>query len=65
MCHRLFMCVYICIYIYVHTYTHRYYRGAHGCVIAFSTVDRDSFDAVEKWKSKVEAEVRLCICTFT
>eukprot|EP00277_Geminigera_cryophila_P013091 CAMPEP_0179451696 /NCGR_PEP_ID=MMETSP0799-20121207/35773_1 /TAXON_ID=46947 /ORGANISM="Geminigera cryophila, Strain CCMP2564" /LENGTH=281 /DNA_ID=CAMNT_0021247259 /DNA_START=1 /DNA_END=846 /DNA_ORIENTATION=- len=37
--------------------TKSYYRGAHGCVIAFSTVDRDSFDAVEKWKGKVEAEV--------
>lgn len=37
--------------------TKSYYRGAQGCVIAFSTVDRDSFTAVEKWKSKVEAEV--------
>lgn len=37
--------------------TKSYYRGAHGCVIAFSTVDRDSFEAVEKWKGKVEAEV--------
>ncbi len=26
-------------------------------MIAFSTVDRDSFEAVEKWKDKVEAEV--------
>ena len=26
-------------------------------MIAFSTTDRDSFEAVEKWKSKVEAEV--------
>ena len=31
----------------------RYYRNANGCVVAFSTVDRDSFEAVEKWKSKV------------
>jgi len=37
--------------------TKSYYRGAHGCVIAFSTVDRDSFEAVKKWKDKVEAEV--------
>ena len=37
--------------------TKSYYRGAQGCVIAFSTVDRDSFEAVEKWKEKVEAEV--------
>lgn len=26
-------------------------------MIAFSTVDRDSFEAVKKWKDKVEAEV--------
>mmetsp|Transcript_5521 Transcript_5521/g.19410 ORF Transcript_5521/g.19410 Transcript_5521/m.19410 type:complete len:150 (-) Transcript_5521:1401-1850(-) len=37
--------------------TRSYYRNANGCVVAFSTVDRDSFEAVEKWKSKVEAEV--------
>ena len=37
--------------------TKSYYRGAQGCVIAFSSVDRDSFEAVEKWKEKVEAEV--------
>mmetsp|Transcript_5527 Transcript_5527/g.19432 ORF Transcript_5527/g.19432 Transcript_5527/m.19432 type:complete len:166 (-) Transcript_5527:1401-1898(-) len=33
--------------------TRSYYRNANGCVVAFSTVDRDSFEAVEKWKSKV------------
>eukprot|EP00040_Diaphanoeca_grandis_P004873 m.30445 g.30445 ORF g.30445 m.30445 type:complete len:236 (-) comp16286_c0_seq2:202-909(-) len=38
--------------------TKAYYRGAAGCVVAFSTTDRDSFDAVEKWISKVEAEVQ-------
>lgn len=27
--------------------------GAQACAIVFSTVDRDSFEAVEKWKSKV------------
>eukprot|EP00288_Rhodomonas_lens_P001949 CAMPEP_0177719288 /NCGR_PEP_ID=MMETSP0484_2-20121128/16025_1 /TAXON_ID=354590 /ORGANISM="Rhodomonas lens, Strain RHODO" /LENGTH=242 /DNA_ID=CAMNT_0019231499 /DNA_START=76 /DNA_END=801 /DNA_ORIENTATION=- len=37
--------------------TKQYYRNAHGCVIAFSSVDRDSFDAVETWKKKVEAEL--------
>ncbi len=27
--------------------------GAHVCVLAFSTVDRDSFLAIEQWKRKV------------
>jgi len=27
--------------------------GAHVCIVAFSTVDRDSFLAVENWKKKV------------
>jgi len=27
--------------------------GAQACVLAFSTVDRDSFEAVESWKRKV------------
>jgi len=38
--------------------TKSYYRGAAGCVIAFSTTDRDSFDAVENWIRKVEDEVQ-------
>jgi len=33
-----------------------YYRGAGAAVIAFSTTDRASFDAVATWKDKVEAE---------
>mmetsp|Transcript_1970 Transcript_1970/g.3057 ORF Transcript_1970/g.3057 Transcript_1970/m.3057 type:complete len:247 (-) Transcript_1970:866-1606(-) len=33
-----------------------YFRGAGACVLAFSTTDRDSFDAIAKWKSRVEAE---------
>lgn len=37
--------------------TKAYYRGAQACVLAFSTVDRDSFEAVESWKRKVEEEV--------
>lgn len=37
--------------------TKAYYRGAQACVLAFSTVDRDSFEAVETWKQKVEDEV--------
>ncbi|EDV23222.1 Ras-related protein Rab-23 [Trichoplax sp. H2] len=37
--------------------TKSYYRGAQACVLAFSTTDRDSFEAIESWKRKVEAEV--------
>lgn len=37
--------------------TKAYYRGAQACVLAFSTVDRDSFEAIESWKRKVENEV--------
>lgn len=37
--------------------TKAYYRGAQGCVLAFSTTDRDSFEAIESWKQKVEEEV--------
>lgn len=37
--------------------TKAYYRGAQACVLAFSTVDRDSFEAIETWKRKVEDEV--------
>ena len=33
--------------------TKAYYRGAQACVLAFSTVDRESFEAVEQWKRKV------------
>ena len=36
--------------------TKAYYRGAQACVVAFSTTDRASFDAVLRWKSKVEDE---------
>ena len=34
--------------------TKAYYRGAHACVLAFSTTDRRSFEDVEKWKRKVK-----------
>ena len=33
--------------------TKAYYRGAQACVVAFSTTDRHSFEAVRKWKKKV------------
>ena len=36
--------------------TKAYYRVSDGCVLAFSTTDVKSFDAVEKWKKKVEFE---------
>ncbi|KXJ15994.1 ras-related protein Rab-23 [Exaiptasia diaphana] len=36
--------------------TKAYYRGAQACALVFSTVDRDSVDSIESWKSKVEVE---------
>jgi small GTP-binding protein len=36
--------------------TSRYYKGAGAAVLVFSTEDRDSFDALESWKRKVEDE---------
>ncbi|CUG94254.1 ras-related GTP-binding protein, putative [Bodo saltans] len=45
--------------------TASYYRGAGAAVLAFSTVDRDSFMNVEKWKQKVEAQcgsITLVLC---
>ena len=33
------------------------FRGAQACVVAFSTTDRSSFEAVRRWKKKVEDEV--------
>jgi Ras-related protein Rab-23 len=36
--------------------TRAYYRGAGAVVYVFSTIDRESFDALEDWKDKVEAE---------
>ena len=47
--------------------TKAYYRGAQACVVAFSTTDRASFDAVVRWKNKVSAKVqieRLLFCIF-
>ncbi|KAK8765090.1 hypothetical protein V5799_032297, partial [Amblyomma americanum] len=32
--------------------TKAYYRGAQGCVLAFSTTDRESFRAIESWRKK-------------
>lgn len=36
--------------------TRTYYRGAGAAVIAFSTTDRASFDAIGMWKNKIEQE---------
>ena len=36
--------------------TSSYYRGTGACAVVFSTVDRASFEAVEKWKLKVEEQ---------
>ncbi|XP_071837793.1 ras-related protein Rab-23-like isoform X2 [Apostichopus japonicus] len=37
--------------------TKSYYRGAQAGVLTFSTVDRASFEAIDKWRAKVEEEV--------
>lgn len=37
--------------------TKAYYRGAQACVLAFSTTDRDSFEAAHSWKLKVSLNV--------
>ncbi|XP_065215003.1 ras-related protein Rab-23 [Planococcus citri] len=36
--------------------TKAYYRGAQACVLAFSSTDRGSFEAIHSWKVKVEDE---------
>mmetsp|Transcript_86639 Transcript_86639/g.230164 ORF Transcript_86639/g.230164 Transcript_86639/m.230164 type:complete len:247 (-) Transcript_86639:168-908(-) len=36
--------------------TRTYYKGAGACILAFSTTDRASFDAVESWCQKVHDE---------
>lgn len=38
--------------------TKAYYRGAHACVLAFSTTDRDSFLSLHSWKLKVTELLR-------
>ena len=40
-------------YIYV---VRSYYRGAGGVVYVFSTTDLASFEALPRWREKVEAE---------
>lgn len=36
--------------------TKSYYRGAHACILAYSTTDRASFYAIQSWKNKIENE---------
>jgi len=36
--------------------TRTYYKGAGCCILAFSTTDRASFDAIESWHKKVQDE---------
>ena len=45
--------------------TKAYYRGAQACVVAFSTTDRASFDAVVRWKNKVRNLTYLKQCGQT
>lgn len=45
--------------------TASYYRGAGAAILSFSTIDRDSFMSVEKWKQKVEAQcgkITMILC---
>lgn len=41
---------------YYDSITKRYYRGAQAAVLVFSVDNRESFDAIPKWKDKVFAE---------
>jgi len=36
--------------------TRKYYKGASAAIVCFSTIDKDSFDHVEKWAQQVEME---------
>ena len=36
--------------------TRRYYRGASACVLAFATNNRESFEAIRKWRKAVSDE---------
>ncbi len=41
---------------YYDSITKRYYKGANAAVIVFSVENKDSFDAISKWKEKVSSE---------
>jgi GTPase SAR1 family protein len=34
--------------------TRNYYKGAQACVLAYSTTDRESFDAIPKWMQQAK-----------
>ncbi|XP_046840293.1 ras-related protein Rab-23-like [Xenia sp. Carnegie-2017] len=44
--------------------TKAYYRGAQACVLCFSTVDRDSYEAIEQWIGKVSDECGTIPCVL-
>lgn len=46
-------CFYLYVVYCVKQNIYLYVIGAQACVLAFSTVDRESFEAVESWKKKV------------
>ena len=39
--------------------TRNYYKGAQACVLAFSTTDRDSFNAVPRWMEQAKATTNI------
>eukprot|EP01083_Nonionella_stella_P064193 167084_1 len=43
--------------------TRNYYKGAGAVVYVFSTVNRDSFDAISEWKRKVTDQCGDSICS--
>lgn len=66
-CHKLFPWDVLCRWKDVTYFIiyHSIFLGAQACVLAFSTVDRDSFEAIESWKKKVSTEgysCFLCVC---
>ncbi|XP_028406342.1 ras-related protein Rab-23-like [Dendronephthya gigantea] len=44
--------------------TKAYYRGAQACVMCFSTIDRDSYEAIEQWMAKVSEECGSIPCVL-
>lgn len=66
-CHKLYPWDVLCRWKDVTYFIiyHSIFLGAQACVLAFSTVDRDSFEAIESWKKKVSTEgysCFLCVC---
>ena len=40
-------------------------QGAGACILAFSTTDRDSFDAIESWYKKALALLSVVVCAIS